>query len=130
MPHSTTSSTGYVQPPLVPRCGWSHCWWFVLPPLHLWADVSIPPDHLVMISFSQLSFREQGSAVTLYEGGRPPYHERKRTDFIFPFLLSGASVHLIYHTGNKLRGFLFRMMFTVHQVSNYSVGKSLHTQGL
>ena len=90
---------------------------------YVWADVSIPPYHLVMISFSHVSSIEQGSAVTLYEGRRPPRRLKMRTNFLFPFVLSDVSVYLRYNTEYFHEKFLFRMMFTVHQVKELFCGR-------
>ena len=100
---------------MVPFCDVWGCQWRDFRSLSLWADVSIPSDHLAMISFPYLRWFKPFT-VELYIGGRPPQQPKTKTDFFFPFLLSGPSFHVHYYNLD-VGGSLFRMLFTIHQVN-------------
>ena len=104
------------------ECAMTHCWWGRLPSLDIWTDLSIPSDHVAMISFPYLSFRPAKKTVEVYSGGRHPRHTKRQTDFMFPFLLPGLSVHVRYFTFSSIEGSLFRMLFTFHRVNNIFKG--------
>ena len=108
--------TGYVRTPMVPVCTQTHCWWLSQVPVSNWADVSVPSHHVLMISFPYLHVVKKKSTLKIYMGARPPHHLQQQTDFLFPFLVTGLSLHLHYYRTGSNEGSLFRMLFTVHQV--------------
>ena len=97
-----------------PTCYWNGCKWQYVPSLSIWAEVPVPPNHVIMISFPGLDLPEYGQNqfLTLYAGGRPPLHSSRHVDFMFPLLLTETSVHLNY----RMALIVFRMLFTLHLV--------------